>query len=63
MPYLLIFQCVLLGSDIDELHQYVNPVLLPKRLKGTLEEEECDMTNHILNNLPYLRYERSFIFE
>ena len=58
---LYLWQCILLGSDLNELHQHVNPVVLPKSLGGFLEEEECDTSQFVLDNLSYLRYERSFI--
>lgn len=50
----------LLGSDTSELHQHLDPLILPKKLGGALEEEDCQCTEYIENNIPYLQYERSF---
>ena len=45
---------------MQELHQHVNPAILPKQFGGSLEDSECNITQQVLENLPYLKYERSF---
>lgn len=62
MNFSILPQVKFLGSDMTELYQYVNPSILPKDYGGSLDEDRCNTAQFILDNLPYLEYERSFGF-
>lgn len=51
-----------IGSNVEEIHQYVPPAILPKKYGGFLDESDCSITEHVMNNMNFLKSERSFEF-
>lgn len=58
---MLYFQVKILGGDMEDLHKYVDPCILPIEYGGNRPTWPCDeIVKRVVDNEQYFNYNRKF---